>query len=65
MDKGYFLSNPDRIRATYKTIGMIIIFGSLFVLPSLLPKIIIFALSGLLWLFALQRNTCPGKPEKG
>ena len=62
VDKGYFLSNPDRIRATYKTIGMIIIFGSLFVLPSLLPKIII-SLRGLL--IVLAAKYMPRKTRKG
>lgn len=50
VEKRYFLSNPDRIRATYKAIGMIIIFSALFILPSLIPKLI-FALSGFMIVF--------------
>lgn len=45
--KKYFISNPDRIRTIYKTIGMIVILASLFILPTLASKAV-FALSGLL-----------------
>jgi len=62
VDKSYFLSNPDRIRATYKTIGMIIIFGSLFILPSLVPKLI-FALSGAM--IVLFSGYMPRKTRRG
>ena len=62
VDKKYFISNPERIRATYKTIGMIVIFGSLFILPSLLPKLII-SFSGLL--IVLSARFMPRKTRNG
>ncbi len=62
VDKSYFLSNPDRIRATYKAIGMIIIFGSLFILPNLIPKLI-FTLSGFMVIYF--SGYMPRKTRKG
>ena len=62
VDKSYFLSNPDRIRATYKALGWIIIFSSLFILPSLIPKLI-FALSGLF--IVVFSRFMPRKTKKG
>ena len=47
INKRYFISNPDRIRTIYKAVGFIVIFASLFILPTLISKVV-FALSGLL-----------------
>jgi len=62
VDKSFFLSNPDRIRTTYKAVGMIIIFSALFILPDLLPKLI-FALSGFMVVFF--SGYMPRKTRKG
>jgi len=62
VEKSYFLSNPDRIRATYKAVGMIIIFSALFILPTLIPKLI-FALSG--FMIVYFSKYMPRKTRKG
>ena len=62
VDKNYFLSNPDRIRTTYKAVGMIIIFSALFILPDLLPKLI-FAFSGFMVVYFSKYM--PRKTRKG
>ena len=62
VDKSYFLSNPDRIRTSYKALGYIVIFSSLFILPSFIPKLI-FALSG--FLIVIFSGYMPRKTRKG
>jgi len=62
VDKNYFLSNPDRIRATYKAVGAIIIISAIFILPSILPKLI-FAFCGLL--ISIFSGYMPRKTKKG